>query len=439
VLSAAFADRAAALGHDLEALAAGETVVGYPHVPTLEATRALSAATPAQRRRRAAVYFNPVVEIRRRLGQGVHDRLEAAILAGLPLDPVDVQRGVRHFPLPVRTLSTARQHVGADETWDLSVRGQRWGLDDRDDVASVVNVDELVLEPGATVLVWGNLLVLTVARLVCVGGGDPGRIAILPTPFPVDAPTGPFDGPAGGRGADGRAGADGRPSPTAPTLLGPRALGLGAPDGREGTGGRPGAPGARGRTGGATKVAEITIGDLTGELTVLASGGRGGAGGNGGAGGDGGRGGCGAPGQRVLRGEIAPGRGGDGGDGGSGGHGGTGGHGGICSNVFIALPAMQERRLHVLAHPAAGGRGGSGGAGGTGGAGGAGTPSGRDGRRGTDGRDGRGGRARPAPPVFVNERAVPAMADPAAPPDPGPVRSLDTRAVTTAFNDKEIP
>ena len=408
MLSAAFAARAAALGHDLDALAAGEIVVDHPHVPTLEATRALSAATPAQRRRRAAVYFNPVIQIRRQLGQGVHDRLEAAILAGLPLDPDDVRRGVRHFPLPVRTLSTARRHVGADETWDLSVRGERWGLDDRDELASVVNVDELVLEPGATVLVWGNLLVLTVARLVCVGGGEPARIAILPTPFPVDAATGPIDGPAGSRGADGRPGADGRAAPTAPTLLGPRALGPGAPDGGDATAGRPGTRGARGRTGGATKVAEITIGDLTGELTVLAIGGRGGAGGAGGAGGDGGA-------------------------------GGSGGHGGICSNVFVALPAAQEQQLHVLAHPAPGGRGGSGGAGGKGGAGGTGIPPGRDGHRGSDGRDGRDGRARPAPPVFVNERAVAAMAGPSAPPDPGAVRSLDTRAATTPLDDQEAP
>src|SRR5579859_2818133 len=61
-----------------------------------------------------------------------------------------------------------------------------------------------------------------------------------------------------------------------------------------------GGDGELGRTGGATKIAEIVIGRLTGTLTLAAAGGRGG----------------------------------------NGGDGGNGGNGGISSNVFVTLPAQ---------------------------------------------------------------------------------------------------
>jgi len=441
-----FERHARRLGHDPGRLRGGAEMVSYPSLPTVTAARALAAATPEQRRRRQQVFFNPVIGLRRGIGQGVHDRLEAAVFADGTIDPADRARAGRHIPFPTRILSVRHRDVRSGESWDLSVRGGHWGLDDRDDILTVVNVGSLRLAPGAAVLVRGNLLILVIQRLICEPG-EPGlcQLAILPTPFSVDNDTGPLHGPGGPAGRDGGHGDDGVAAPSAPTWLGPRLLRPvvpGAADGGDGGDGTAGGDGAKGRTGGASKLAEITIGELAGSLTILATAGRGGDGGAGGAGGRGGDGGHGAPGLRTLQGIIPPGRGGDGGRSGDGGRGGRGGHGGIASNVFVSLPPGQAGQVRVLAHPSGGGRGGPGGRGGDGGQAGRGgahapgpgtadvsrpRPGGRPGLPGADGRPGRDGRARPAPPVFVNERAVEPMPTPAQIPPPDAVRSLDTR------------
>ena len=226
----------------------------------------------------------------------------------------------------------------------------------------------------------------------------------------------------------------------------------GAADGRDGGEATAGGDGAKGRTGGASKLAEITIGELAGSLTILATAGRGGDGGAGGAGGRGGDGGDGRARPADHAGRHSPGSRGQGGRGGDGGRGGRGGHGGIASNVFVSLPPGQAGQVRVLAHPSGGGRGGPGGRGGAGG----GRPrrahaaepgaAASAGRGQTDvagfpARTGsRGdGRARPAPPVFVNERAVEPMPAPTQIPPPDAVRSRDTRrgAVLTSSTTGE--
>ena len=453
----AFERHARRFGHDPGRLCGGAELVSYPVVPSIAAVRALSAATPGQRRWRQQVFFNPVVALRRSIGQGVHDRLEAAVFADGTVDPADQARAGYHFPFPTRILSVRHRDVRSGESWDLSVRGDHWGLDDRDDIMNVVNVGSLRLEPGATVLARGNLLVLIIQRLICEPGG-PGacQLAVLPTPFSVDSDTGPLHGPGGPAGRDGAAGAGGVGAPAARTWLGARLLGPvvpGAADGRDGSEATAGGDGAKGRTGGASKIAEITIGELAGSLTILATAGRGGDGGAGGAGGHGGDGGGGAGGQRTMEGVIPPGSGGDGGRGGGGGRGGRGGHGGIASNVFVSLPPGQAGQVLVLAHPSGGGRGGPGGCGGGGGLagrGGAHAPEpgtdisrprldGRPGLPGANGIPGRDGRARLAPPVFVNERAAEPMPVPAQILPPDAVWSLDTRrgAVFTSTMGEE--
>jgi hypothetical protein len=467
----AFEWHARRFGHDPGRLAGTAELVSYPVMPSFQALRTLPAATPGQRRRRQEVYFGPAIAIRRTIGQGVHDRLEAAVFADGTADPADVARAARHLPFPTRILSVRHRHVRSGECWDLSVRGEHWGLDGRDDIMNVVNIGSLHLAPGAIVTVRGNLLILIVQRLICDDDDDDAscQLAILPTPFSVDPRTGPLDGPGGLAGRDGTGGADGVAAPTAPTWLGAGLTGPvipGACDGRDGTAGTPGGDGTKGRNGGTSKIAEISIGELTGSLTLVATAGRGGDGGSGGDGGRGGPGGHGADGQRTLQGILRPGHGGDGGSGGDGGRAGRGGDGGISSNVFVSLPPGQEGRLRVLAHPSAGGRGGSGGLGGPGGPPGRagakapvpgiavpgipvpGTPapvtdnpvtddpvtddlaaSGRDGAVGARAHD---GRARSAPPVFVNERLAEPMPSPTAIRPPDPVRSLDTRAAGPA-------
>lgn len=395
----AFDEQARRLGHDPGRLTGDAELVSYPSVPTIAAGRALTAATAQQRRRRQAVFFGPSIEIRRAIGQGVHDRTEAAIFADGQVEPADEARALIHFPFPTRILSVRHRDVGPGECWDLSVREEHWDIDFRDDIMNVVNIGSLRLAPGAIMAVRGNLLILIAQRIICGGQGAPPQLAILPVPFPVDRRVGPLDGTGGPAGRDGADGPDGGTAPTAPTwlgcdwLTGPVVPGSG--DGRDGFNGGDGGDGARGRNGGPSKTAEITIGELTGPLALVATAGRGGNGG----------------------------RGGDGGLGGDGGHGGRGGDGGISSNVFVSLPPDQEGQLRVLSHPSPGGRGSRGGSGGSGGRGGRPgvparipggpaavpgdpSPSGRDGASGRDGID---GRSRPAPPVFVNERLVEPM------------------------------
>ena len=433
----AFDARARRLGHDPGQLLGHAELVSYPSLPTVAAVRALSAATAEQRRQRQAVFFGPPIALRRAIGQGVHDRTEAAVFADGQIDPADEARAMMHFPFPTRILSVRHRDVGPGECWDLSVRDEHWDIDYRDDILNVVNIGSLHLAPGAIVAVRGNLLMLTVQRVDCDEVGAPAQIAILPVPFPVDRRVGPLDGPGGPAGREGTGGPDGVAAPTAPTWLGCDWLAgpvvPGACDGGDGGDGSAGGDGARGRNGGPSKIAEITIGELTGPLTLVATAGRGGNGGHGGNGGNGGNGGHGADGQRTMQGILPPGHGGAGGNAGHGGHGGRGADGGISSNVFVSLPPDQEGRLRVLSHPAPCGRGSRGGTGGTGGRGGrpgipalvSGTPapggprpldpspSGHDGADGRDGRDGIDGRARPAPPIFVNGRPIEPMAGPA--------------------------
>ncbi len=194
-----FDRHASRLGHDTGRLRGGAELVSYPGIPSVAGLRALCAATPGQRGRRQQAFFSPAIEVRRSLGQGVHDRLEAAIYADGAIDPADEARSAAHFPFPTRILSVRHKTVRAGECWDLSVRGGPWGLDDRDDIMNVVNVGGLRIEPGATVVVRGNLFVFIVQQLTCESGegAAPYQLAVLPTPFPVDGDTGPFDGPGG--------------------------------------------------------------------------------------------------------------------------------------------------------------------------------------------------------------------------------------------------
>jgi hypothetical protein len=374
----------------------------------------------------------------------VHDRLEAAVFADGRISGEDEARAARHFPFPTRILTARHKEVLEGTCWDLSVRGEHWGLDDRDDIMNVVCLGSLRLGAGASVAVRGNLLVLIVQRVICEGASC--QIAVLPTPFPVDAAIGPLHGAAGSAGRDGAAGRDGVGAVTSLSWLGAQLAGPvvpGACHGGCGADGSAGGDGGKGRAGGAAKVAEITIGELTGSLVLVAAAGRGGDGGDGGDGGRGGPGGLGAPGQRTVQGFLPAGRDGSGGRGGDGGRGGNAGNGGISSNVFVSVPTEQAGLLRVRSHPAAGGRGGRGAAGGvSGGSGGAagprglreGSAAGQHGSPGTDGSPGRAGLIRPAPPVFVNEIPVEPVTGPAEVLPPAAVRSLDTRAAVSPIS-----
>jgi len=416
----AFLDLSVRLGHHVPTLLTGRSVTSRPLIDSVAAARSVLPVTPDQRARRQAVFFTPQIALRRAIGQGVHDRLEAAVFADGEIDLGDEAGASRHFPFPATATSVLRRVVGPGECWDLSVRGAMFGLDDFDDLLVLVNVGELVLEAGASVVVRGNLLALAVQRLVCdesSSGGDGFQIGVLPTPFSVDPRRDRVRAADGQSGLDGAPAADGVHVETRPSFIGPRLVRpavVGESDGEAGGDGTAGADGAAGASGGPSKLADITIGELVGTFTLQAGAGAGLAGGAGGDGGRGEGGGHGAPGVHAVGASIPPGRGGDGGRGGAGGRGGRGGSGGISSNVFVTVPPDAAARVRVIALEAPGGQGGRGGCGGAGGPGGTGGQpdrlggrlgeSGRAGAAGNGGAPGRDGRSRPAPPVYVNER-----------------------------------
>jgi hypothetical protein len=413
---------AQALGFDPDELAGGGELCRYFTLPTFEAGRILSHATEEQRRKRQLNFFHPAIAVRSRLGQGMHDRGEAMTFAAGEIPKADILQGsTRHLPIHVKSVSVLSKTVGAGEMWDVSVRGEVWGLDHMEELYSTLNVGRLILEPGASVVVQGNVFTLLCQELIA---GEGSQIRILPTPFSVDFRHGPHHGVDGEGGRDGMHGAHGRHAWVETCILGYR---LTQPiqahevRGQDGEDGRAGLRGSDGRNGGMAKLAEITIRELTGKITVFAQAGDGGYGGQGGDGGRGGDGGNGGPGYRTMEGILQAGRGGSGGSGGNGGNGGNGGSGGISSNIYVNVPDSDVAKVDRISRASVGGAGGRGGRGGA-----PGTPGlacqglhdyengqpGLAGERGAAGRTGIDGRSRPAPKIFLNEEVDQSQGEP---------------------------
>ena len=342
---------------------------------------------------------------------------EAIVFAGAAFDLEQRSFG-EHFPLHVKTLSQRHRMVAARTNMGTSVFAAiAGGLDPMEDLFVLINLDTLVLEEDAQVIVRGNVLSLLCQRVISAPGA---RIAILPTPFSIDYGSGPDDGFDGAHGIDGAAGEPGFALRPGGSILGPCIPPFDmTPEvverlhGGDGIAGTSGGNGRKGRTGGASKIAEITLRSLHGPLIVFGQPGKGGHGGCGGDGGSGGEGGDGADGYNFLTGPVAPGRGGHGGDAGTVGRGGHGGHGGLSSNIYISVPEAHAHQVERVALPAQGGTGGRGGVAGHAGRGGNGgrtmpqgpdAPRGHPGKTAFDGRPGVNGHARPAPWIFLNDR-----------------------------------
>ncbi|MFI0849619.1 hypothetical protein, partial [Mesorhizobium sp. IMUNJ 23232] len=207
----AFLAQARALGHDAARLLDGAEERCDFGLPALDHGRVFSTADDASLARRAEHFFNPTIAARRRLGQGVHDRCEAGVFAGLPVAQSDLAGMAGHLPFPVRASSELTRRIPAGTEWNVSARPGDWGREYRDDVVRVVNLGTLIVEPGARLVVQGNLFFLLCQRLIHLGEDDSDgwQIGVLATPFSVDPGTGPDDGARGRDGEPGRAGADG--------------------------------------------------------------------------------------------------------------------------------------------------------------------------------------------------------------------------------------
>jgi hypothetical protein len=413
-----FYDKARLLGHDTDALALGEEITTYFRFDTMEDCRRLiSMATQEQREKRQEHFYNPPIAARQRLGQGMHDRGEAALFANGTIPDGDRQGIGNHLPGRMKAVSVLKKTLRAGEVWDVSVRGEHWGIDDLEELYVTVNVGELIIEPGASIIIRGNVFSLCCERLTCKAEAPFGayHIGILPTPFSVDAREGDLDGGNGTDGWDGHNGRDGHPVQVSSSLIGYMLVDDIDPammNGIDGTPGTAATAGIDGRNGGMCKIAEISVYDLQGPCTVFSQAGRGGNGGNGGNGGHGGHGGNGTEGYKLVTGVLSSGAGGNGGNGGDAGKGGHAGHGGVASNIYVSVPVHQEEQVTCVAWPSAGGSAGKAGKPGSGGKGGDGGNGftkgimGQDGKNGAEAKDGKEGRDRPAPWIFLNEKAM---------------------------------
>lgn len=420
----AFYERAAQLGHDTQRLAAGETIETLGTFANLgEGRPLLSVATPEQRKARQATFLTPPLVARQRLYQGRHDFAESILFADTPFIASDHDGPGNCMPARIKAVSVLRKTVRTGETWDLTVLASAWGTHEAVDVSTTVNIGELVLEPGAKLLVQGNVFSLLCQRLVSQApvSGDDFHIGLLPTPFSYDIKiAGQINGQPGAAGKSGLNGYDGLAAQISPQLIGhslTHPITQEEMCGTHGTDAGHGEHGSNGGNGGMLKIAEITIHELMGDLTVLATAGNGGDGGKGGDGGDGGHGGHGATGYRLIKTILPGGNGGHGGHGGHGGNGGKGGNGGLVSNIYINVPHNAEAQVHCLSFGTDGGKGAPGGHGGAAGIGGnagqgplPGT-AGQNGVAGTAGKAGKDGRSRAAAWMFVNEKPRTGTAD----------------------------
>lgn len=391
-----------------------DTGAGWPlgdycvQIPTLEdGRRFLGPPSEDARHARSQAYWQQAqMRSRGRLRLGMHDRGEEFMLANGSICEADLDGHRNHLPLHVRVLRQHEIRIAQGETLDLTASHTWWdGLDSREELYVLLQVDRLIVEPGARLTVRGN---------VCVG--NIGHLIADPPAGPEQAPVPQFeihvcgtahaaysalrDAPS----EDGRDGLDGLPGRTArertpePSLLGPLGQATILEPATDGQDGLPGQDGTGGQNGGLAMVADIRIGRISGfapkGVRVFGQASAGQPGGNGGRGGRGGDGG---------NGRTHAARGGDGGAGGDGGH---GGNGGLAGNIFVELPADDRDRVETCSKDSLGGRAGRGGRGGDAGRNGMARDAGAaqptaPARPGRDGRDGRPGRGRPGPNIHL--------------------------------------
>lgn len=416
-----FYERARLLGHDETKLRNGEEVIKFilPESPQ-EVRRLFSVATPNQRKERQKSFYTPGLAIRARLGQGIHDRGEAFVFAEEPIHDSDQQGLNNHFPAHGKTLSILRKTVAANEVWDVTVSADIWGIDESEELYTTVNVGELILEPGAKVIVRGNVFSLLCQKLIYKGvlseNDEDYQIGILPTPFSLDMRKGPENGNDGAHGFHGRNGKKGINYQVQSTLIGLQIsdnVDTQKMNGTDGAEGYHGQPGGNGRNGGMSKIAEITLRSIEGKIKVFSQAGKGGNGGHGGNGGNGGHGGDGSNGYKLISGILEGGSPGNGGNGGNAGAGGNGANGGLSSNIYINVSDQHLTQIKATSLPSTSGKAGLAGQPGATGTSGLLGQSPlpqrnqvKNGHNGAIAKNGRSGKSRHASAFFLNENRV---------------------------------
>ena len=412
---------AAEMNQDINKICEPEGQRTYFRVDTIEEGRKFfSRASSAAKKIRSETFMEGL-EYRSRLGQGMHDRGEAAIFANHPVEEKKDSRGLNHhFPIYVRAISIADKVVAAGETWDITLNREEWSVHEREEMYNIVNIGRLTLEKNARIVVRGDILVFICQELVKehVSSLD-YDFGVLGTPHGFGSRYGDFHGRHGRNGINGAEGKQVIMPQLGAGFLGkllPHSFSKRQMDGGDGAEGSNGTDGENGLNGGACRTAEINIRSIVTEVPVVIAviPGNGGNGGKGGHGGNGGNGSNGIDAFRTVDGITEEGAGGRGGAGGNGGNGGKAGHSGISSNVFIDIPPSEIEMIRCYSKFGKAGIPGEAGLPGKSGKGGFSGKSlkneevtiGAAGKDGLPGKPGKAGRVMPPAKIYLNNIVV---------------------------------
>jgi hypothetical protein len=346
-----YLERAALVGHDEEALKAGQVVRSKVQVQSLDQFKKIFAdglsndqrasyARDSHQKKSVGVNSSTSTTI----DQLTIDRLMDHVFGVEPLSERDSQAAKSIFPVTITAISGATYSVTHDEIFDRSTG------------PCFINAGTLVFD-NASITAKGVISKVIADTLqITARTAVPSLINIL-----------------GVTGSNGAAGAAGQvlqqAANGADSSGGSPGVCTGASNGQSGSNGKTGNPGSAGYPGAngiASAVSVIQIDAYVGAttnqpFTVFAQSGAGGNGGQGGAGGQGQQGGNGGNGCANGCEGTDGGAGGNGGNGGDGGPGGNGGNGVNGANVSISFPNSAQVYLmasSIVASPGLGGIGG---------------------------------------------------------------------------------
>jgi hypothetical protein len=386
-----FYERAAKLGHSVDALKAGHQISSVISVPNVDELKNLmdDGSSPEERAAKHSAMFAAAPASKTAptdaADPAVLNKVHEYVFGNGELSDADRKLIEPAFPVNVLAVSAANVTYNVPTTLGIS------------QTLITLNYGTVTINDGACVNVYNSQLNYTMDTLIRNGKAPQGlgdfNILGVDGTSPT-APTTPGStGSAGGNGQDGSCSSAG--------IAGPSGT-----NGSTGGVGGVGITGGNGSNGLPSKPATITINQSIQSASPIVIYTRSGAGGNGAAGGPGGTGGVGGNGGNGASCGCTGSGAGNGATGGQGGTGGTGGNGGNAVNAdpsgIIVVYTPDIRKVvgtSDIANPGkagSGGNGGSGGAGGNGGSGGkhnsngSGGAKGGPGNKGADGKDGTG-------------------------------------------------
>tara|TARA_B110000483_G_C18182166_1_gene537483 strand:+ start:746 stop:1936 length:1191 start_codon:yes stop_codon:yes gene_type:complete len=312
----------------------------YTDIPTVEHMRHLMGPkSNAVRKDRSSVFFRSrQMQARNKLHLGIHDRAEEFSFADGQVRESDLLNIRKHFPLPLKVFRYETMRLSSTEILDLTSSHKQWpALHYRSELYVYFHVNKLIIEPGAQLVIHGNLLVFCCDEIIIDRKPSPNlfpgrpfdcQLSILGTKHFSVSRTKPRPAIDGLDGTNGANGITWHKATETPSLFGPpptkttsdadltctqneqATCGQDGGDGKDGT---------AGASGGMTMLADIRIGKLTNFLPNS---------------------------FRIFT------------QAGTGNNGGNGGNGGLSSNIFVQIPEGCRQYFDIKTHNSIGGKGG---------------------------------------------------------------------------------